>query len=304
MQNTEWELWRSFLATAENGSLSGAARSLSLTQPTVGRHIDKLESSIGTSLFTRSQSGLLPTSTALNLLPYARDMSAAAQALIRMASGEAGSAAGVVRLTASHVVGAELLPPVLAEFRKIHPDIQLEVVLSDRQDDLLRHDADIAVRMTRPSQSALVARKVGDVGIGLYADADYLNRCGLPTTTEALLAHSLIGVDRATYPIAALSIGDTPVTPQIFSYRCDNDLGQLAAVRAGIGIGVCQHVIAARDPNLVAVMPDKINFQLGMWLAMHEDLRSTYRIRLLFDFLAEEMGALVGSDERESQRRE
>ena len=296
MRNTEWELWRSFLATADAGSLSGAARSLSLTQPTVGRHIDKLESSIGTSLFTRSQRGLLPTSTALNLLPYARDMSAAAQALVRMASGEAGSATGVVRLTASHVVGAELLPPVLVEFRERHPGVQLEVVLSNAQDDLLRHDADIAVRMTRPSQAALVAKRLGTLGIGLYAHGDYLARCGSPTTPEALLAHSLIGVDRDTQSLAGLSIGDTPLTPETFSYRCDNDLGQLAAVRAGVGIGVCQHVIAARDPNLVAVLPDEITFQLVMWLVMHEDLRSTYRIRLLFDFLVKEMGQLVDAE--------
>ena len=297
MHNTEWELWRSFLATAETGSLSGAARSLSLTQPTVGRHIDKLESSIGTSLFTRSPSGLLPTSTALNLLPYARDMSAAAQALVRMSSGEASSATGVVRLTASHVVGAELLPPVLAEFRKLHPGVQLEVVLSDAQDDLLRHDADIAVRMTRPTQAALVAKRVGTLGIGLYAHVAYLERCSSPTTTDALLGHSLIGVDRNTQSLAELSIGDTPATPEMFSYRCDNDLGQLAAVRAGVGIGVCQHVIAARDPNLVAILPDKISYQLGMWLVMHEDLRSTYRIRLLFDFLAQALGELVDAEE-------
>jgi DNA-binding transcriptional LysR family regulator len=298
VQNTEWELWRSFLATAETGSLSGAARTLSLTQPTVGRHIDKLESSIGTSLFTRSPRGLLPTSTALNLLPYARDMSAAAQALVRMASGEAGSATGVVRLTASHVVGAELLPPVLAEFRELHPDVQLEVVLSDAQDDLLRHDADIAVRMTRPSQAALVAKRLGTLSIGLYAHVTYLERCGSPTTTEALLAHSLIGMDRDTQSLADLSIGGTPVTPQTFSYRCDNDLGQLAAVRAGVGIGVCQHVIAARDSNLVAVLPEAFSYRLDMWMVMHEDLRSTYRIRLLFDFLANEMGKLVDSEDR------
>jgi DNA-binding transcriptional LysR family regulator len=297
MQNTEWELWRSFLATAETGSLSGAARSLSLTQPTVGRHIDKLESSIGTSLFTRSQRGLQPTSTALNLLPYARDMSAAAQALVRMASGEASSATGVVRLTASHVVGAELLPPVLAEFREIHPGVQLEVVLSDRQDDLLRHDADLAVRMTRPSQAALVAKRLGTLGIGLYAHVAYLERCGSPTTIDALLTHSLIGVDRDTQSLADLSFGDTPVTPQMFSYRCDNDLGQLAAMRAGVGIGVCQHVIAARDANLVAVLPDEISYRLGMWLVMHEDLRSTYRIRLLFDFLATQMAKLVDRED-------
>jgi DNA-binding transcriptional LysR family regulator len=193
-------------------------------------------------------------------------------------------------------VGAELLPPVLAEFRERHPGVQLEVVLSDRQDDLLRHDADIAVRMARPSQAALVAKRLGTLGIGLYAHGDYLARCGSPTTPEALLTHSLIGVDRDTQSLADLSFGDVPVTPEMFSYRCDNDLGQLAAVRAGVGIGVCQHVIAARDPNLVAVLPDEITFQLVMWLVMHEDLRSTYRIRLLFDFLVEEMGQLVDAE--------
>ena len=145
-----WELWRSFLAVTETGSLSAAARSLRLTQPTLGRHVDALEATLGAPLFTRSQHGLQPTSLALSLVPHAEAMASAADNLLRTASGEAEGERGTVRLAASEIVGIEVLPAMLGRFREAHPGIALELALSNRNEDLLRRDADIAVWMVRP----------------------------------------------------------------------------------------------------------------------------------------------------------
>src|SRR6478736_2164166 len=191
-----WELYRSFLAVVREGSLSGAARALSLTQPTVGRHIDALEAALGVSLFTRSQAGLIASEGASSLIPYAEAMASAAAALQRAASGEAEDDRGTVRVTASEMIGGEVLPAVLTAFHEAHPRIIVELVLSNRSEDLLRREADIAVRMVRPSQTALFARKLGVIKLGFHAHARYLKAHGTPKTMSELLEHPLIGFDK------------------------------------------------------------------------------------------------------------
>jgi len=281
-----WEYWRTFQAVAKAGSLSAAARMLSLTQPTVGRHIDSLEAAVGAPLFTRSQTGLVPTPSALALVPHAEAMAASAEALKRTASGEAEAESGVVRLAASEIMGVEVLPSLLAPFRTMHPSIVLELALSNRQENLLRRDADLAVRMARPTQEALVARRIGDVPIGLYAHRSYVERRGLPAHPAEIFEHQLVGVDRDAGRLGGLAIAGRPLTPEVFAYRSDSDLAQLAALRAGLGIGVCQVAIARRSEDLVPVLPGLVVFSLEMWLVMHEDLRTSRRIRLLFDHLS------------------
>jgi DNA-binding transcriptional LysR family regulator len=280
-----WELWRSFLAVVRTGSLSAAARSLRLTQPTIGRHIDALETGLAAPLFTRSQNGLRPTALALTLVPHAETMASTVANLLRTASGEAEGETGVVRLTASEIVGIEVLPPILAAFREVHPRIVIELAISNRNEDLLRRDADIAVRMVRPEQAALVARRIGSIGIGLYATRSYIDRHGMPENVDALFARTMIGVDRNEEVMAAIRIGGRTVSRDMFSYRCDSDVGQLAAVRAGVGIGVCQDGVAKRNADLLPVLPNKVRFALDMWLAMHEDMRDSRRVRLLFEHL-------------------
>jgi DNA-binding transcriptional LysR family regulator len=285
-----WELYRSFLAVAREGSLSGAARRLHLTQPTLGRHIQTLEDASGVALFTRSSSGLAPTAVALDLVPAAEAMEAAAAALVRAASGAADDARGVVRLTASEMMGGEVLPAMLARFRAAHPGIVLELALTNRTEDLLRRDADIAVRMARPRQEALVARRIGTVGIGLYAHRRYLAMHGTPRSLDELLRHQLIGFDRDTTSWNSVGGPAPGITRESFAFRCDSDLAQLAALRAGLGIGGCQHGIARRERQLAPVLPRELALSLEMWLAMHEDLRASRRVRLLFDHLAGELG--------------
>lgn len=288
-----WDRWRTFLAVVREGSLSGAARGLALTQPTVGRQIDALEASLGTPLFTRSPTGLVPTDLARSLVPQAAVMASAAASMQRAASGATHEVSGVVRLAASEVVGTEVLPPMLADFRVANPRVALELALSNRNEDLLRRDADLAVRMVRPEQGALVVKRVGVVQLGLFAHARYLAGCSAPTSLDALAEHAMIGYDRDLPAIAALAQA-VPVPREAFAVRCDSDVGQLAALRAGLGIGVCQLPVAARDPQLVRVLPT-LGFSLEVWLASHEDLRASARVRRLFDHLAATLGAYCAS---------
>jgi DNA-binding transcriptional LysR family regulator len=281
-----WELYRSFLAVLREGSLSGAARVLGSTQPTVGRHVQELESSLGTVLFTRGQSGLRPTDAAHTLEPYAQTMAGAAAALIRAISEKSAEASAVVRIAASEIMGAEVLPSILTDFRALHPGVIVELSLSDRVEDLLRRDADIAVRMVRPKQRSLVARRIGSVTAGLHAHRRYLHERGLPGTMTQLARHALIGFDQETTSIRALQRRGLKLRRDDFAFRTDSHLAQLAAIRAGFGIGICQTAIAQRDPNLVRVLPNDFAFDLEVWIAMHEDLRATNPMRAIFDHLA------------------
>lgn len=280
-----WDLHRSFLGVLRFGSLSAAARALGLTQPTLGRHVDALEAALGVKLFARSRHGLVPTTAATGLRAHAEAMEASAAAMARAASGEADEPRGAVRLTASNMIGAEVLPGILADFRAGNPKIAIELSLSNRNQDLSRRDADIAVRMVRPEQKTLIARRLGTVRIGLYAHRRYLARQGTPRTVGELADHALIGFDRDAGAFRALARG-LDVTRENFALRTDDDLAQLGALRAGFGIGAAQAAIAARDGDLMPVLADAVGFKLEMWLAMHRGLGASRRVRLLFDHLA------------------
>ena len=294
MTEPDWSHYRAFLAVLREGSLSGAARTLGLAQPTLGRQIAELERALGAALFIRSPRGLIPTDAARDIAPHAEAMAAAAGAMMRAASGGTSDTAGVVRVTASEIVGAEVLPPLLAEFRRANSGVTIELALSNRVEDLLRGEADIAVRMARPSQEALVARRVGTVSLGLYAHRAYLAAVPAPASIAALTRdHALIGFDRETPFLRAL-IARLPVGRDQFAFRSDSDLAQLAAIRAGFGVGFIQHGVARRDPDLVAVLPDEIGFDLEMWLALHEDLRASRRLRLMMDHLAAGLADYAG----------
>ncbi len=289
-----WDLYRSFLAVMREGSLSAAARALGMTQPSLGRHMRQLETDLGVALFARSPQGLTPTESAHELVPHAQAMAAASAALRRAASASNHEIRGVVRLTCSEVVGAEVLPPMLAVFRRRHPGIIIELSLSNQSEDLLRKDADIAVRMLRPAQTALVARRIGSIPLGLHAHRSYLKTYGRPRSVPDLQQHALIGFDRETPALRAYR-GRLPFWREDFALRTDNDLAQLAAIRAGFGIGICQCPIARRDRELVHLLPDAFALELDTWLVMHEDLRASRRVRLLYDHLAQALGVYASA---------
>ncbi|GGG07327.1 MULTISPECIES: LysR family transcriptional regulator [Rhizobium] len=284
-----WDLYRTFHAVLRDGSLSGAARALGLTQPSVARHIDALEHALGTTLFVRTQRGLSPTDAALELQPLAESLASVSAALLRMAEGRTGEVSGTVRISASEVVGIEHLPSILTRLREHYPSIVIELSLSNSVDDLLQRKADIAIRMVQPEQQALVAKRIGVIPIGLHAHRRYLERRGVPNSMEALAGHDLIGFDTETPAIREIAQRYPGLSRSAFALRVDSDVAQLAAIRAGFGIGICQVPIAAADPDLVRVLPDGFNVDLETWVVMHEDLRGSACCRIVFDVLAEEL---------------
>jgi DNA-binding transcriptional LysR family regulator len=276
-----WALYETFLEVMRTGSLSAASRTLRVAQPTVRRRIEELEQSLGSVLFTRARNGLVPTDLAQATLPYAESMAATAKALARAVSAPAGEGRGTVRLTTSEIVGAEVMPPILATLARAHPKIQIELALSNRAQDLLRRDADVAVRMFAPTQSALVAKRVGTVQVGLFASESYAASQPLPTKLSQLREHTLVGADREPGMIDALAAAGLETTARDYALRTDSDLAQLAAVRAGLGIGACQLPLAK---GLRRVLPS-LAFPLEVWVVTHEDLRSVRRVRVVFDHL-------------------
>ncbi len=286
----DWALYRTLLAVLDEGSLSAAARSLGLTQPTVARHVDALEAALGGDLFVRSQRGLHPTDLAHALRPQAQIMATTAAALMRTASGTLGAVAGTVRISASDVVGVEHLPPILTCLKREHPGLVIELTLSDRLDDLLAREADIAVRMTQPTQTALLAKRLPSVEIGFHAHRDYLDRRGTPVDMMDLARHDLIGYDTETPALRAMAERLAPLDRRGFALRADSNLAQLAAIRAGFGIGLCQTRIARREPVLVRILPE-IALPLPLWIVMHEDLKTSARFRAVFDALAAGLAA-------------
>lgn len=289
-----WELYRSFLGVLKEGSLSAAARHLGVTQPTVGRHVGALERALGVALFTRSQVGLMPTEAALALRSYAEAMESTAASLERVASSQGDGVRGTIRVSASEVVGVEVLPPILADLRRRYPELKVELVLTNRVQDLLRREADIAVRMVSPRQEQLIARKIGRIEVGLHAREDYLAQYGVPRTLKDLASHAVIGYDQPTAFVRSAGKAFEGFTRDLFSLRSDSDLAQLALIRGGAGIGGCQVALARRDPALRRVLAKEFTLHLETWITMHEDLRTSPRCRVTFEGLVIGLGEYIG----------
>ena len=292
-----WDLYRTFLAVLTEGSLSGAARKLGLTQPTVGRHIDALEQTLALALFTRSQTGFIPTEAALALQNHAQMLESSSAALLRAASGLGhgpdAPVRGTVRITASEIISVEVLPPILTRLRRTHPGLTLELAPSNRIENLLRRDADIAVRMQRPEQDVLVARRLGEIELGMHAHRDYLKHHGVPRNWKEMADHSLIGIDRETAFTRSLQHKLGGLEREAFALRSDNDLVHLAAIRAGFGIGICQVGLAQRDKALTRVLPKLMSIRLEVWLAMHENLRSNPACSVVYAALAKGLAQYI-----------
>ncbi len=282
-----WDLARSFLAALDRGSLLSAARQLKTSQPTVGRHIAELESQLGLVLFERTGRGLKPTAAGLRLADAARAMEASALELARLATGTKISETGTVRISASQPVACYMLPPILRAMQEALPHIQIELVSSNAVSNLLRREADLAVRMVRPEQASLIARRIGSVGIGTYASRDYLRRNGTPNTPQDLLQHPLIGFDQNEDILRGFARMGMPITREAFALRSDDLIVQWEAVRAGLGIGFAADYVATADPEIVAVVPSLKIPPLPIWLVVHREIRTNKHIRAVFDFLAE-----------------
>jgi len=283
----DWRLVRSFLAVLDAGSLMGAARALHAQQPTLSRHVAELEAQLGAPLFERTGRGVLPTATALAIADAARQMQGAAEALARSVAGQRSAATGMVRITTSMVAATYLLPPVLAALRLEEPGIQLELVASNALSNLLRREADIAVRMVRPAQGSLVAKKLGSVGIGAYAHERYLARAGTPREPADLLRHQLIGYASDDTIERGFKAMKQPLTKADFALRTDDQVAYGRLLAEGAGIGFVAHYSVAHWPGVVRVLPQLAIPPLPCWLAVHREIRGSQVVRRVYDFLAE-----------------
>ncbi|KRG84379.1 hypothetical protein ABB34_09330 [Stenotrophomonas daejeonensis] len=291
-----WDDARALLAVLRAGSLLAAARTLGVTQPTVRRRIESLEAALGMPLFTRGNATLVPTETALGLRRHLEAMERAAAAFQRGASADATSPGGRVRVTTSEMLGVEFLPSLLASLHERLETIEVELSLTDRIEDLVEHGADIALRTMRPEQAPVIARRVGVIRVGLFAAPELIEHRGTPPDLEALTAWPLVTPDRSAKDWAKLHLHGFPADATGV-LRTDNHLAQLAAVRAGIGIGPCHCTIARRD-GLVSVLEEAFGFELELWLAMPESLRSVHRITAAYRHLGDALETALGSFQR------
>ena len=282
----DWTLMRSFLAVLERGSLLAAARHLGSSQPTLGRHVAELERQLGMALFERTGRGLVPTQVALSIAGQARAMADSADAIGRILTGQSKQLAGTVRITAVQTVAVHLLPPILARLRAREPGIAIEVVASNAISNLLRREADIAIRMVRPDQGSLVTRHIADTTICAYAHEDYLRRRGVPQRLADLLQHDLIGFDQDDLIIRRFQAMGLSITRDGFAIRSDDQLVLWEALRAGLGIGFNGIWLGDREPGIRRVIPG-LTVTLPIWLTVHREIRSSARIRAVYDFLAE-----------------
>jgi DNA-binding transcriptional LysR family regulator len=289
----DWSLWRSFAAVVADGSLSAAARKLGLSQPTLGRHVEALEQALGVSLFERTLGGLKPTETALRLYePVAEAQRALAEAAI-MAEGAHGDLSGTVRLTASTVVSNYVLPALLVPIRKEFPAIALEIAPSDSAENLLMREADIAIRMFRPTQLDLVTRKLGVLPIRCCAHESYLKRRGTPQELADLYEHDLIGLDRSDLIIQGARLNGFTLTRDNFMLRSDMQTHLWELVKAGLGISFAQVSLIEQAPGMRAILPQLQVPPLEVWLTTHRELFTSRRIRVIYDRLAEGLGSYL-----------
>lgn len=283
----DWALVRSFLAVLDAGSLMGAARRIGAQQPTLSRHIAELETQVGGALFERTGRGVTPTAMALAIADAARQMESGAEAVAQVLAGRRQATTGTVRITTSQVAAVWLMPRVLAALQAEEPGIEIELVASNQLSNLLRREADIAVRMVRPEQTTLIARKLADVPITAAAHRDYLARAGAPRSPADLIQHKLIGYDRDDTILRGLAAMGLVIPSQQFSVRTDDQVAYGRLVAAGAGIGFVARYNITHWPGVEPILPALGIPPLPCWLAVHREIRGNKVVRRVYDFLAQ-----------------
>jgi len=287
IDNFDWALVKSFVAVLDAGSLMGAARRLQAQQPTLSRHIAELELQLGAPLFERTGRGVTPTATGLAIAEAARQMEEGASALARSLAKSRDATTGTVRITTSQVAATWLLPPLLARLQQAEPGIAVELVASNQLTNLLRREADIAVRMVRPEQGSLVARKLAEVEIVAAAHQSYLDRAGTPRRAQDLLAHRLIGYDRDETIVRGFAGMGLSMQRERFALRTDDQVAYGRLVATGAGIGFVARYNIRHWPGVVALLPQLGIPALPCWLVVHREIRGNRLVRRVYDFLAE-----------------
>lgn len=281
----DWNLLRSFIAVHETGTLTEAARRLGTTQPSVGRHIRELEGALGEALFVRLPGRLRPTQRAVDLYATVAPMRHAIVEAERLFAGAQEHVVGTVRIAASEVYAYHVVPPIVAPLLAAQPGLEIELSVSNQADNLLRRDADIAVRFFRPEQDDLIAVHVGDTELGLFVHERYLERFGAPTSFELPEAAFVAGFDRDTTPLGPLMKGPAPERPVRFRLRTDAILARQAAIETGYAVGAFLVDVAAERPGLVRVLADRFGQRQEVWLCAHAELRRSASMRFVWDRL-------------------
>lgn len=285
--NFDWNRARAFLVTAEEGSLSAAARALGMAQPTLGRQVAALEEELGVVLFERLGRGLALTANGLDLLDHVRAMGTAAGRVSLIARGQAQSIDGSICITASEIYSAFLLPPILKKLRQIAPALEIEIVASNATVNLKRREADIAIRNVRPTQSDLIARKVGHDFARLYAAQSYLDDIGPLRELGDLNRADFIGFDTTDVMRTGLNALGLALTRQNFPILTGSHLAHWELVKQGLGIGVFPEFVGDGDASVSRVWPDLAALDFPIWLVTHRELNTSRRVRLVFDLIAE-----------------
>jgi len=289
----DWNRARAFLVTAEEGSLSAAARALGMAQPTLGRQVDALEAELGVVLFERVGRGLTLTPSGLELLEHVRGMGAAAGRMSLAAAGQSQSIEGQVVLAASEVYAAHLLPSILVKLRALEPGIGIEVVTSNSPSDLRRREADIAIRNFRPTEPDLIARKICDVPARLFATPAYLESIGHPKLPYDLRDADFVSIDGSGMFLKGLNSMGLGLSERNFPILTENYLVMWEFVKIGLGVGILDGNIGDAEPAVVRVLPDLEPMMFPIWLVAHRELHSSRRIRMVYDLLATELSAPV-----------
>jgi DNA-binding transcriptional LysR family regulator len=283
----DWSHINAFLATAETGSLSAASRKLGLTQPTLSRQVAALEDSLSVMLFERVGRSLELTEAGTLLLEHARSMGEAADRITLAASGQAQDIEGRVRITASDVMTAHVLPPALHRLREVAPKVEVDLVATNDIRDLMRREADIAIRHVRPEQPDLIARLVQNATARFYGAKTYLDRRGRPQTLEDLAKHDFISFGNVDQMIGFLKGLDLHLTHANFRVGSENGLVAWAMAKEGFGLSVMSDEVGAATPGMELVMPDLKPIEFPVWLVTHRELHTSRRIRVVYDLLAD-----------------
>ena len=289
----DWNQIRAFLATVDAGSFSGAARVLQTTQPTIGRQINGLEESLGITLFERTVRGPTLTQVGQELLEHVRNMAEAATMISMVASGKSQEVTGRVTVTSSDLMAASILPPILVKLNARAPGIRLEIVATSEVIDLSQREADIAIRHVRPTQPDLIARHIGDFRANFYASSEYLEELGRPKTARELIEHRFVGTSDINQLIMILQERGIPAQQENLVAFSDTGTAMWEMTRAGLGIALLPEVMGDVEPVLEKVLPSLPSLEFPVWLVTHLELRTSKKIRVAFDVLANELKQLA-----------
>ncbi|MFY0682336.1 MAG: LysR family transcriptional regulator [Thalassovita sp.] len=285
--NFDWNHIRAFLAVVQEGSLSGAARSLGQTQPTLSRQINGLEAALQTSLFIRGTRETTLTDTGAALFEQVQAMADAATQISRIATGRNQTLKGTIKITATDAMVSYVLPKCLKMLREKHPDVHVDLIPSQAQTDLTRHEADIAVRHVRPDQPDLIARWIGDFDVALFASPDYLASLPSPVTAETIAAADFIGFEHPDRLVKQINDLGVPVSADNFKIVATSGVVLYELAAEGLGVALLPTAVAAARFGLVPVLPDLPSIRMPIWLVTHKDVQTNLRIRLCFNLISE-----------------